>query len=133
MLDTLEVMMLIVSAAKPVLPLFHILSPLHFVLAELIVIDIAGNVKHPRSEVTIAAKQMSVSQDSQKGVLHQVFAQLAIACQSVKETIQRSLVPLKKQAESVQVSIPDLDHNGIVGKRFQRVRRDFQEEKPRWR
>jgi hypothetical protein len=109
----------------------HIFRPPDFVLAELVIVYISGDVKHPRSEITIAAEQMPVLHDPQKGILHEVFAQFRIAGKSVEETIQRSFVPLKKQAEAIQISIPDLDHDGIVRKRFQCIRLEFQKGKLR--
>lgn len=69
----------IVIMAQHVAPLRQVVLVLQLILPEVVVAYIAGNVKHPRSEVAIAAEQMTILYDAEEGVLHQVFTGLPVA------------------------------------------------------
>jgi len=76
-------------------------------------------VEHPFFEVPITPEQVPVFQDSEEGILNQVFTQFTVAIHPVKKTIQRSLITLEEQTQPVEVPFPDPDHQCIVRKRFQ--------------
>jgi len=69
-----------------------------------------------------------------KSVLNKVIAQLLIPGHTIKETIQRSFIALKKESQPFQASIANTDHQCIVGKliqnqntRFMQVNHYFEE------
>jgi hypothetical protein len=62
---------------------------------------------------------MTVFQNAEESVLHEVLAELLPFVKSIKEPIQRSFIAFKKQTHLVQVTFFDLHHQDIIGKRFQ--------------
>ena len=105
--------------AEPLLPLLNTFLQFDLVLPVMIVADIASDVEHPCLEITLSAKQVSIFQDSEESVLHQILAQFLIFVHAIKETIQRPFIAFKEQAEPVQVAVPHFLHQSIVRKRFQ--------------
>jgi len=83
-------------------------------------------MKHPGPEVTLTPEKVPVFQNSEKGVLDEVLTQVLIFAETVKKANQRLFVALKEQTQSVQITVPDLDHQRIIRKRFQIRGKSFQ-------
>jgi hypothetical protein len=58
-------------------------------------------MKHPGFEVAITPEEMPIFQNPKECVLHQVFAKFLFPVEPVKETIQRSFITFKEQAQPV--------------------------------
>jgi len=87
---------------------------LYFTLAEIVVVHITRNVKHPGAEIALSTEQIAILQYADKNILNQIFTQIGVPVHSIEKAIQRPFISLKEQAQPIQVAILHLEHQGIV-------------------
>ena len=83
-------------------------------LPDRIVHHVAGDVVHPSAEAAFACERMAVLKHPVKHRLNHVFTGVGVTAHVVEKTEQFAMVALKEQAHLVQVTRPDVEHDGIV-------------------
>ena len=83
----------------------------------MVVVHISRNMKHPCFEVATAwpagklsAKEVTVLQNPEENILHQVFTQLSVLVHVVEKAKQRLFIALEKQAKPIDIAIFYLEH-----------------------
>jgi hypothetical protein len=86
-----------------------------FCFPEIVMVHIARDMKHPRPEIALTAKEIAILENPIEDVLNQVLTEFGVFVHAVEETKQRFPIALKQEAQSVQVAFFYLDHQGIIG------------------
>ncbi len=78
---------------------------------------IPGDPVEPDIEFILALVGSAVFQDTNEDILDEVFTDASVAGEPEKKVIKHHMIPLKKNSQFFNVSIPDLHHQ-IVVRRF---------------
>ena len=72
---------------------------------QVIETGIAGNMKHPGREMAIITIRLSIFQNAEKHILHQIFRNRSITEHPAEEVEQRGVIAVEQDAEFADVTV----------------------------
>lgn len=76
--DLLHLGSAIFMMSDALLPVFKFFRCLDCIFPVMVIIHITRDMKHPRLKVAISPEEMTVIQNAEEGVLHEIFAELLL-------------------------------------------------------